>query len=248
PAGRPRAARLPPARPARPDHRALPLPRHGAGGDARAPRRGVCVVLRRRLRHRGPGRRGRESSAPPESCTHGGALMRTRVADWVARIIVCLMFGALCVNILQEFLRTGHITGLMLLASESLVIVLTLARRRATIVDRSVPAGIVTLVSVAGPPLMRADHDIVALAAPANRGVVVQGPSSAVRHPIYSGYLVAHVAFLAAHPSTWNVVVFAIADGALIVRALMEERVLTNDEGYRDYCARVSWHLIPGVF
>jgi protein-S-isoprenylcysteine O-methyltransferase Ste14 len=204
--------------------------------------------------------------------------MRTRLADWAARIIVCLMFGALCVNILQEFLRTGHITGLMLLASESLVIVLTLARRRATIVDRSVPAGIVTLVSVAGPPLMRADHDIVALAAPdmltgiisllalmlivsgkltlgrsfglvpANRGVVVQGPYSAVRHPIYSGYLVAHVAFLAAHPSTWNVVVFAIADGALIVRALMEERVLTNDEGYRDYCARVSWHLIPGVF
>ena len=204
--------------------------------------------------------------------------MRTAVAAWVARIIVCLMFGALCVNILQEFLRTGHITGLMLLASESLVIVLTLAQRRATIVDRSVPAGIVTLVSVAGPPLMRADHDIVALAAPdmltgiisllalllivsgkltlgrsfglvpANRGVVVQGPYSAVRHPIYSGYLVAHVAFLAAHPSTWNVVVFAIADGALIVRALMEERVLTTDADYRDYCARVSWHLIPGVF
>jgi len=204
--------------------------------------------------------------------------MRTAVAAWVARIIVCLMFGALCVNILQEFLRTGHITGLMLLASESLVIVLTLAQRRATIVDRSVPAGIVTLVSVAGPPLMRADHDIVALAAPdmltgiisllalllivsgkltlgrsfglvpANRGVVVQGPYLAVRHPIYSGYLVAHVAFLAAHPSTWNVVVFAIADGALIVRALMEERVLTTDADYRDYCARVSWHLIPGVF
>jgi len=204
--------------------------------------------------------------------------MRTAVAAWVARIIVCLMFGALCVNILQEFLRTGHITGLMLLASESLVIVLTLAQRRATIVDRSVPAGIVTLVSVAGPPLMRADHDLVALAAPdmltgiisllalllivsgkltlgrsfglvpANRGVVVQGPYLAVRHPIYSGYLVAHVAFLAAHPSTWNVVVFAIADGALIVRALMEERVLTTDADYREYCTRVSWHLIPGVF
>ena len=53
--------------------------------------------------------------------------MRTTVADWVARAIVCVMFGALCVNILQEFMRTGHITGLMLLASESLVIVLTRA-------------------------------------------------------------------------------------------------------------------------
>ena len=205
-------------------------------------------------------------------------MRRTLVADWIARIIVCLMFGALCVNILQEFLRTGHITGLMLLASESLVIVLTLARRRATIVDRSVPASIVTLVSAAGPPLMRADHDIVALAAPdlltgiigllaltlilsgkltlgrsfglvpANRGLVLHGPYSAVRHPIYSGYLVAHVAFLAAHPSTWNIAVFAIADGALIVRALMEERVLAHDARYRDYCSRVAWHLIPGVF
>jgi protein-S-isoprenylcysteine O-methyltransferase Ste14 len=204
--------------------------------------------------------------------------MRTIVADWAARIIVCMMFGALCVNILHEFMRTGHITGLMLLASESLVIVLTLTRRRTAIVDRSIPAGVFTLVSVAGPPLMRADHDILALAAPdmltgfisglalmlilsgkltlgrsfglvpANRGVVVQGPYSAVRHPIYSGYLVAHVAFLAAHPSTWNVVVFAIADGALIVRALMEERVLAHDASYRDYCSRVAWHLIPGVF
>jgi protein-S-isoprenylcysteine O-methyltransferase Ste14 len=157
------------------------------------------------------------------------------------------------------------------------VIVLTLARRRATLVDRSVPAAIVTLVSAAGPPLMRADMATVALApdmltgvvsalaltlilagkltigrsfglVPANRGVVVQGPYSAVRHPIYSGYLVAHVAFLAAHPSTWNIVVFAIADGALIVRALMEERVLAHDASYRAYCTRVSWHLIPGVF
>jgi len=203
--------------------------------------------------------------------------MRMMLADWVGRIIVCLMFGALCMNIVQEFMRTGHITGLLLLAGESLVIVLTLARRRATVVDQSVPARIVTLVSAAGPPLMRADADVAALApdmltgvvlalaltlifsgkltlgrsfglVPANRGVVVQGPYSAVRHPIYSGYLVAHIAFLAAHPSTWNVVVFAIADGALIVRALMEEQVLAHDARYRAYCARVAWHLIPGVF
>jgi protein-S-isoprenylcysteine O-methyltransferase Ste14 len=206
-----------------------------------------------------------------------GYITRQTATDWAARGIVCVMFGALCVNIFQEFLRTGHITGLMLLASESLVIVLTLARRRATLVDRSVPAAIVTFVSVAGPPLMRADSDIAALApdlltgvvsaialllilsgkvtlgrsfglVPANRGVVVQGPYTAVRHPIYSGYLVAHIAFLVAHPGTWNIAVLTIADGALIVRALLEERVLSKDAHYRAYCRRVAWHLVPGVF
>ena len=204
--------------------------------------------------------------------------MRTIVADWAARVIVCLMFGALCVNILHEFMRTGHITGLMLLASESLVIVLTLTRRRTAIVDRSIPAGVFTLVSVAGPPLMRADHDILALAAPdmltgfisglalvlilsgkltlgrsfglvpANRGVVADGPYSIVRHPIYAGYLITHIGFLAAHPDPLNIGLVAAADTALIFRALLEERVLGHDERYQVYCRRVSWHLVPGVF
>ena len=202
---------------------------------------------------------------------------KSHVAEWCARIIVALMFGALCVSILQEFMRTGHLTGMLLLVSESLVIVLTLARRPASRIDRSVPAAIVTVVSVAGPPLLRADADFAALApdvltaivsalaillivsgkvtlgrsfglVPANRGVVVAGPYAAVRHPIYAGYLVAHAAFLIAHPSMWNIVVLALADGALIVRALMEERVLANDARYRAYCSRVSWHLLPGVF
>jgi hypothetical protein len=46
----------------------------------------------------------------------------------------------------------------------------------------------------------------------------------------------------------WNGVVLAIADSALIVRALMEERVLSEDVAYQGYCQRVSWHLVPGVF
>ena len=81
-----------------------------------------------------------------------------------------------------------------------------------------------------------------------HRGVVVQGPYAAVRHPIYTGYLVTHIAFLAAHPGAWNIAVIAVADGALVVRALMEERVLSNDARYRAYCRRVAWHVVPGVF
>jgi len=84
--------------------------------------------------------------------------------------------------------------------------------------------------------------------APANRGVVASGPYNFVRHPIYTGYIVTHIAFVMAHPSPWNVAVLTIADLALVVRALLEERVLGGDERYREYCGRVRWHLIPKVF
>jgi len=42
--------------------------------------------------------------------------------------------------------------------------------------------------------------------------------------------------------------VILIADAALVLRALMEERVLSADAEYQGYCQRVGWHLVPGVF
>ena len=83
---------------------------------------------------------------------------------------------------------------------------------------------------------------------PANRGVVVRGPYTLVRHPIYAGYLITHIGFLMANPAAWNIVVVLVADTALIVRAMMEERVLIADVQYQGYCQRVGWHLLPGVF
>ena len=84
--------------------------------------------------------------------------------------------------------------------------------------------------------------------APANRGVVVRGPYHLVRHPIYAGYLLTHAAFLVAHPTPWNLAVLLVADTALVVRALIEERMLGTDVKYQSYCRRVGWHLVPGVF
>jgi protein-S-isoprenylcysteine O-methyltransferase Ste14 len=83
---------------------------------------------------------------------------------------------------------------------------------------------------------------------PANRGVVVGGPYVFVRHPIYTGYLIAHFAFLLANPTPLNAIIIGLSDSALIIRALMEERVLVRDVVYQAYCRRVGWHLVPGVF
>jgi protein-S-isoprenylcysteine O-methyltransferase Ste14 len=194
----------------------------------------------------------------------------------MARAIVIVLFSLLSINLFGEFLRTGHVTGLLLLASESLVVVLTLVRRRTKLIDRSAAGLLTTVMSVAGPPLLRAaggsntvPDAVTAIAsaigvglvivgkvalgrsfgiAPANRGVVVRGPYLLVRHPIYAGYLVTHVAFVVAHPTPWNVAIVLVADGALVARALIEERVLSADADYQSYCRRVGWHLVPGVF
>jgi protein-S-isoprenylcysteine O-methyltransferase Ste14 len=201
---------------------------------------------------------------------------RQKAAELLARGTVSVLFTLLSINMLHDFMRTGRMTGLLLLVSESLVIVLTVVRRRAHLVDRSMWAALVTAISVVGPPLLRPSNGgglvpdlattvisalglVVVVAGkltlgrsfglvPANRGVVVRGPYALVRHPIYSGYLITHLAFLIAHPRLWNVIVVATADMALILRALVEERVLGGDVEYRTYCRRVGWHLLPGVF
>ena len=203
--------------------------------------------------------------------------LRLRVTtDLLARAVVCALFTMLSVNLFREWERTGHVTGLLLLASELSVVVLTVVRRRAGIVDRTSLAAAVTAISLVGPPLLRAsgepgllpDAATAALSGlgliivvigkitlgrsfglvPANRGVVVAGPYAFVRHPIYTGYLITHAAFLLAHPSALNITIIAITDTALVVRALVEERVLRGDAMYRSYCRRVSWHLVPGLF
>jgi protein-S-isoprenylcysteine O-methyltransferase Ste14 len=204
------------------------------------------------------------------------ASQRFRVPELVSRTLVGALFALMAGNLLSEFFRTQHLTGLLLVVSEALVVFLTVLRRPAHIVDRSPATSTITAISMMGPPLLRA-VDVPALAPdivtamvsavglaiviagkltlgrsfgiiPANRGVVCRGPYSVMRHPIYAGYLVTHAAFIAAHPSAANVIVILIADTALVGRALLEERVLQTDATYREYCTRVSWHLVPGLF
>jgi protein-S-isoprenylcysteine O-methyltransferase Ste14 len=83
---------------------------------------------------------------------------------------------------------------------------------------------------------------------PANRGIVSTGLYRVVRHPIYMGYLISHVAFAAANPTAWNVVVLMTADLALLARAICEEQTLARDEAYRKYQQVVRWRVLPGVF
>jgi protein-S-isoprenylcysteine O-methyltransferase Ste14 len=202
--------------------------------------------------------------------------MRDRVAEFASRAFVGVLYAQLSIRLLGDFIRTQHLTALLLLVSESLVVVFTVFRRRAQTVDRSPTTRLVTAIAVIGPALLHPIDNrglvpdavtavFVALGAsvvitakmtlgrsfgiaPANRGIVANGPYSIIRHPIYAGYLVAHIGFLVAHPTMWNVVILTFSDICLVIRTSLEERVLSKDSGYRQYCRRVGWRLVPGVY
>jgi protein-S-isoprenylcysteine O-methyltransferase Ste14 len=199
-----------------------------------------------------------------------------RLADIVARAVVVVLFSLMAMRFGADFLSTGRITGLLLLVSEVLVVALTVLRRSAAAIDRSMRARLLTTLSMLGPPLLQPGHlaalapeaATVAISAaglaiviagkltlgrsfglmPANRGVVSSGVYRIVRHPIYMGYLLTHSAFLAANPGAWNIAALFAADAALLARAVCEEQTLAKDVRYREYQQQVRWRVCPGVF
>jgi protein-S-isoprenylcysteine O-methyltransferase Ste14 len=204
------------------------------------------------------------------------AALSHHASDLAARLLIGALFTLMAMNIGADFLQTGRLTGLLLLASETLVVVFTIFRRSATIVDRSVEARVLTTLAMVGPPLVRPASvmplapelttvllSVVGLLVvigaklslgrsfglmPANRGIVSTGLYRLVRHPIYMGYLVTHAAFVAANPTVWNGAVLIAADIALMARAVCEERTLARDAAYREYQQVVRWRVVPGMF
>jgi protein-S-isoprenylcysteine O-methyltransferase Ste14 len=83
---------------------------------------------------------------------------------------------------------------------------------------------------------------------PAHRGVVVHGAYRWVRHPIYLGYFVTHMGFLLANFGLQNLLVYAILYAIQVFRILREEEILAAQESYRQYCQRVRYRALFGIF
>jgi protein-S-isoprenylcysteine O-methyltransferase Ste14 len=79
--------------------------------------------------------------------------------------------------------------------------------------------------------------------------VISTGPYAIVRHPMYAGGSLFFLGIPLALGSYWGLLVFVVVLPALIWRLLDEEKFLArNLPGYTEYCARMRWRLIPGVF
>jgi protein-S-isoprenylcysteine O-methyltransferase Ste14 len=79
--------------------------------------------------------------------------------------------------------------------------------------------------------------------------VISTGPYAIVRHPMYAVTLLLFVGTPLALGSYWGLLAFAATLPAVLWRLLDEERFLAKDlPGYEEYCAKVRWRLVPGVF
>jgi len=81
-----------------------------------------------------------------------------------------------------------------------------------------------------------------------NRGIVSKGPYQYVRHPAYISKLIAW--WLLCIPILDLKVLLSMSGWTLIylVRVYTEEKHLSKDTDYLNYCSKVKYRLIPGIY
>lgn len=196
--------------------------------------------------------------------------------DLAERLAIVALYAWLVARLVGSMAEGGRLANGLLLVSEGLVIVFLLARRSTPDVSREPADWLLAIVATCGPLMVSPSRGepiappsvaacvwlsgmLLQVAAkialgrsfgcvPAHRGLKRSGPYVLVRHPMYAGYVLAHVAFLLMNPTWANLAIYALCDAIQVPRILVEERLLGRDAAYRAYCREVRWRVVPGVF
>lgn len=79
--------------------------------------------------------------------------------------------------------------------------------------------------------------------------VVSSGPYAVMRHPGYSGALLAYLATPVFLESWWGFLPAVFLLAVLVIRTRLEDRFLQDNlPGYKGYAVRVRYRLIPGIW
>ena len=79
--------------------------------------------------------------------------------------------------------------------------------------------------------------------------VITTGPYAVVRHPMYTGIILMYLFTPIALGSWWALLIFGFTPVVLILRIFNEEELLKKDlTGYKEYCQKVRYRLIPYVW
>ncbi len=90
---------------------------------------------------------------------------------------------------------------------------------------------------------------VVRIQAERGHDVVTGGPYRIVRHPGYTGWMLASLFLPLALASLWAYLPVLVGVVALIARTALEDRTLRQElAGYADYARQVPYRLLPGVW
>ena len=79
--------------------------------------------------------------------------------------------------------------------------------------------------------------------------VITTGLYSVIRHPMYLGVLIMYLPTPLALGSYWGLIPIALLPVSLVLRILNEEKVLLeNLEGYKEYCLKTKYRLLPYIW
>lgn len=79
--------------------------------------------------------------------------------------------------------------------------------------------------------------------------VISTGLYGIVRHPMYMGVIVMFIPTPIALGSYWGLIPFTLLPVSLVLRILNEEKVLSEKlKGYKEYCMKIRYRLIPFVW
>lgn len=82
-----------------------------------------------------------------------------------------------------------------------------------------------------------------------NQKVISTGPYAIVRHPMYVGALMIIIFTPLALDSFWGLIPSLFISIFVVLRLLNEEKILLKElKGYKEYCIKTRYHLIPFIW
>lgn len=188
-------------------------------------------------------------------------------------VVLAALFVWFAYENLAAFVRGAGISSLLLTIAEAILVYLFIFRDPAKMTSRNPADWVAAFIGSAAPSFLRPDHfpdplqasilaiigSILLVASylslnkslgivPSLRDIKTKGMYHWVRHPIYASYLFLDIGYFIGNPTMLNFILVGVIIITIVIRISREEKILLNDDSYREYREKTPWKMIPFLY